>query len=131
MPFDKKAYMKEYRKKNKAYYQEKMKEWTDNNKAYIKEYREKHPRVEYFKEWGQTENGIKSRQCSNWRQIGIRCNGEWEEVYDWYSETTNCDICDKLFKESTDKCLDHNHDIDGYNIRGILCSKCNHYTNEI
>ena len=106
---------------------------NEYDRIYGKKYRQKYPakRREYMKEYDKQPHRIKYNKMKCWKQIGIRCNGEWEEVYDWYSKTTNCDICDKLFKESTDKCLDHNHDIDGYNIRGILCSKCNHYTNEI
>ena len=30
-----------------------------------------------------------------------------------------------------DKNLDHDHNIDGYNVRCILCTRCNHSCNEI
>tara|TARA_R100000935_G_C2684957_1_gene104202 strand:+ start:54 stop:461 length:408 start_codon:yes stop_codon:yes gene_type:complete len=135
MPFDKKAYMKEYREKNKDYLRE-----------CGRKYREKDPRVEYKREynikhkdrlnecrklWDKTPRGIKSNKTKVWKKIGIRCNDEWEEVYDWYSCSTNCDICNKPFTASIDKCLDHDHHLDGYNIRGILCKKCNHHTNEL
>ena len=40
--------------------------------------------------------------------------------------TNKCDFCQTEFKNSTDRCLDHDHDIlDSYNIRGILCRSCN------
>ncbi len=48
MVFDRKAYMKEYRKNNKEYYKEKNREWYENNKEYYKDYN-KEQRKEYMK----------------------------------------------------------------------------------
>tara|TARA_R100000935_G_C2770352_1_gene137400 strand:- start:480 stop:791 length:312 start_codon:yes stop_codon:yes gene_type:complete len=103
MVFDKKAYMKEWREKNK----------------------------ESIKEYHKSSRRISSSKISVWKQRGIRCDGVWDEVYEWFSNTTNCNICDKLFVVSKDKCLDHDHHLDGYNIRGILCQRCNHRANEL
>ena len=120
MPFDKKAYDKEYWKK----YQEKnkdklLKKWRD--------YREENKdRLN-----ANDRARVKSNRIKVWKKIGILCDDEWEEVYDWYSNTTNCDICDKLFVKSIDKCLDHDHHLEGYNVRSILCRKCNCHFNEI
>jgi len=66
-----------------------------------------------------------------WKRQGIRCDEEWDEVDDWYMNTQTCDICDKIFENTRDKCLDHDHHLEGYNIRGILCQKCNNVSNEL
>jgi len=100
-------------------------------KEYLKKYEERPERIKWKQDYEKTPKRIKSNRINSWKLLGIRCDGGWEEVYDWYSETTNCDICSKLFTESMDKCLDHDHHIDGYNIRGILCQKCNNIRNEI
>lgn len=135
MPFDKKEYMKEYNKQYRANNKEKFKEYENKPQRikYIKDYAKKNKEhlQQKQKEWGETPTGIKSNKIKVWKKIGIRCNDEWEEVYDWYGRSTNCDICDKPFTASIDKCLDHDHHLDGYNIRGILCKKCNNFRNEL
>ena len=122
MVFDKKAYMKEWREKNKKSLKEQRADWGAKNKDHVKQYNKQH---------AKTPNGIKYRKIADWKRHGIQCNDEWEEVYEWYSETANCNICDKLFLTSKDKCLDHHHHLEGYNIRGILCNRCNYYKNEL
>ncbi len=118
----KKEYMKEYYQKNK----DKMKQNSLNN--YNKNRAE---RIKYHREYYKSLKGGLQWSVYSWRWQGIECNSEWEEVYEWYSNTTNCYICDKLFVKSIDKCLDHDHELQGYNIRGILCQKCNNSSNEI
>ena len=136
MPMDKKAkteYMRAWREKNR-----------EHDKAYMKAYRDKNreKRKEYYKQWRMdnveatyahwnTPRQKKSHAISRWKWFGIRCDDEWDEVYEWYSSKTNCDICDKLFVKSKDKCLDHDHHLEGYNVRAILCSKCNNHRNEL
>ncbi len=107
MPYKDSEKLKEY---NLQYYQK--------NKERIKEYR-------------KTPQGKKPRKISVWKQHGIQCDEEWDEVYEWYISCKNCDICDKEFVNSRDRCLDHDHTLEGYNIRGILCQKCNYYQNEL
>ena len=72
-----------------------------------------------------------SNRIANWEARGVECDDEWDEVYDWYIDTTHCNICDKEFVHSNDKCLDHDHDLEGYNVRSILCKKCNNVVNEL
>ena len=117
-PEKKKAYQKAYRENNRGKAKEYQIEYRENNR-------------EKRKEYDKTQKGIKCRKTNTWKVRGIRCDDEWDEVYEWFSSTTNCNICDKLFVESSDKCLDHDHHLEGYNVRGVLCQKCNHYQNEI
>ena len=120
MVFDEKKYIKEWREKNKG----KIAQHEKNRRS-------RASRIQYMKDFRKSPNGIKSNKIVDWKRWRIECNSEWDEVYEWYSSTTNCNICDKLFVESNDKCLDHDHELQGYNVRAILCKKCNNYYNEI
>ena len=91
------------------------------NKDKIKAYRDKHK--EQKRLW-DLNNHDKVR-IAQWRDIGIITN-DWDNVYDVYINTTNCDYCNKKFKDNLDRHLDHDHSItDDNNIRGILCRVCN------
>ena len=87
-------------------------------------------RTEYHKQYYQTEKGKRSRYRNQWKYKGMIADN-WDEVYDWYMETTHCDICSCLLTIGTHntkstKCLDHDHTItDDYNIRGVICCSCN------
>ena len=60
-----------------------------------------------------------------WKKYGIICD-DYQLIYGIYMDTNNCDFCHKIFKNSLDRHLDHNHSItESYNIRGILCRECN------
>ena len=130
MPTNSKEYNRAYYAKNREVIYEKKKEhlieygkkWRGQNKDRMKITTQK---------YRKTPKSIKCAKLNAWKQHGIECNSEWDEVYEWYSSTTNCYICDKLFVESKDKCLDHDHELQRYNIRGILCRKCNNHYNEI
>ena len=67
----------------------------------------------------------KSRTKSSWKSIGIkfRDDGHFEFVYYEYIYATNCELCNKLFPNSKDRHIDHNH-ITG-EPRNIVCTKCN------
>ena len=47
----------------------------------------------------------------NWEKIGIifRDNGHFEFVYYEYIRATNCELCNKLFPNTRDRQLDHDH----------------------
>ena len=101
-----------YREKNRDKLRQKNREYDDKNPDRNKKYR-------------ATPKGHLAYTIKRWKDAEIECNEEWDDVYEWYNETTNCDICDKAFKDSFDKCLDHDHTLDGYNIRGVICRSCN------
>ena len=61
----------------------------------------------------------------SWKQHGIIWD-DYDIIYDLYINATNCDYCSKEFKNSLDKCCDHDHHItDANNIRGFICRDCN------
>ena len=66
----------------------------------------------------------KSNKKSHWKQQGMKFTEEdFEYIYSEYMKATNCDLCDKLFKSTKDRQLDHNHKTGA--IRNILCNRCN------
>ena len=112
MPYNHKEYMREYNKKNKERLNKQSAEWYAKNKDYQVKYR-------------KTLKGHKIHTISNWKSLGINCNEEWNDLYDWWDNCETCDICDKAFDKRNNKCVDHDHTIEEYNVRGILCRVCN------
>jgi len=86
---------------------------------------------EYQSGYIKTLKGQKVKTISRWKSRGINCNDEWDEVYDWWANCETCNICDKVFESSSHKCVDHNHTLEGYNVRGILCRTCNNILLEL
>ncbi len=70
----------------------------------------------------QSEKGKKFYTIRNWKRRGIICD-DYDKVYYNYIETTDCQLCNTTFKDSYDRCLDHNHNTG--EIRNILCRACN------
>ena len=112
---------KQYQKtqKNKEY----KKEYIENNeehvKAYMKEYRQKNK--EKLKEYRQSPQGIKSNTINNWKQNSVI--GDLDELYEKYVNADKCEICKKVFNDTYDRCLDHDHETGKF--RQILCRSCN------
>ena len=96
-----------------------LKEWRENNKEKIKANQSK--RNQCRAKWLKTDAGKKSKTLSNWRRYGLKDN--LEDVYKIYQESTECIICDKPFKNSKDKHMNHCHET-GYFLN-VLCQKCN------
>jgi len=66
----------------------------------------------------------KSRSKSQWKIKGmIFTPEEFEEIYNKYIYSTNCEICNALFHNSRNRHLDHCHETG--KIRNIVCNKCN------
>tara|TARA_R110002126_G_scaffold284696_2_gene434566 strand:+ start:53 stop:502 length:450 start_codon:yes stop_codon:yes gene_type:complete len=67
----------------------------------------------------------------NWKNRGIIFAERFNEIYDRYIYSSHCDKCNKKFKKSLDRCLDHDHLItDNFNIRAVLCRNCNTKNNQ-
>ena len=60
---------------------------------------------------------------SNWKRQGMKFNDNFEYIYEQYIYCRNCDLCNKEFKSSQDRQLDHNHETG--EIRNIVCKSCN------
>ena len=71
------------------------------------------------------DNNKDKNMIKHWKNRGL-ITDDWDNVYEIYMDTTNCNYCNKQFKNTLDRHLDHDHSIkDDNNIRGILCRVCN------
>tara|TARA_R110000824_G_scaffold9008_1_gene40716 strand:- start:39 stop:491 length:453 start_codon:yes stop_codon:yes gene_type:complete len=66
---------------------------------------------------------------ARWKQGGLIWSSEeeFEEIYQRYFESTHCELCNKPYKNSKDRNMDHIHLIDnkfGW-FRNIVCTSCN------
>ena len=106
------------------------------NKEYYAKNREKY--LQAVKLYRQTEKGkimhrLSSQKYANnnknkgtknkWKHQGIIC--DFDAIYDIYINTHKCDHCNKEFKSSCDKGLDHCHTCG--TVRAILCNSCNRW----
>ena len=64
----------------------------------------------------------KSETICNWKRSGLIYD-DYKELYEIYIKTMECQHCNKEFKNSTDRCMDHNHETGRF--RKIVCQKCN------
>ena len=60
---------------------------------------------------------------SRWRCKGV--NRVNDEMYNFYKKTTECECCLTPFKDSKDRCLDHDHDTGDF--RWVICQRCNRH----
>jgi hypothetical protein len=67
----------------------------------------------------QHKNMIKK----SWKKRGVDMTN-YDYVYELYINTSCCDHCKNIFKNTKDRQLDHNHTTG--EIRNIVCQKCNH-----
>ena len=70
----------------------------------------------------------KNTKCS-WRRQGLILTSkeEFEEIYQRYITSTNCELCNKPYKSNKDRHMDHEHCIDdkwGW-FRNVVCTSCN------
>ena len=129
MVFDRKEYIKEWRENNKEHIKEWGKQYYQANKEHKKEYdkqryqENKEHLKESNKKYLQTPSGKKNNTIKNWKRWGLKLYGyTYDEVYEYYLETTHCEVCNKLLTKNQ-KCMDHCH-TDGC-FRWVLCSSCN------
>jgi hypothetical protein len=66
----------------------------------------------------------KSKTRAKWKVRGIKIDpDDFDYVYNEYIHATNCDLCNKLFLNTKERHLDHDHKTG--EIRNICCRKCN------
>ena len=114
---DRKEYLRQYRLKNKEKIKEQSKEYYENNKEHYKE---------YHKEYRKTDKDIKTKKISSWKRLGV-IHDNFDILYDLYINTNECNICNKGFCDTYDRCLDHDH-TNGL-FRYVLCRNCNSHDN--
>ena len=66
-------------------------------------------------------NRLKTLRINNWKKRKVI--GDYEELYKKWENTDKCEICNYVFIDTKEKCLDHDH-ITGL-FRAILCRNCN------
>ena len=118
---DRKEYKKQYYLNNVEKIKEQQKQYKLNNVEKIAEYKKEH-----IKEYRQTENCKKTKRINNWKRSGV-ISENFDELYNKYINTTNCDNCDiELIYGiygNNKKCLDHCHKTGQF--RNVLCCGCN------
>jgi len=64
------------------------------------------------------------KRCSikQWKKIGVIYHN-FDELYEVYIKTMNCEHCGKKFPNKFDRCLDHDHETGTF--RKIVCRGCN------
>ena len=58
----------------------------------------------------------------NWKLRGLIYD-DYDELYEIYIKTMECQHCNKEFKDSHDRCMDHDHNTGLF--RKIVCQTCN------
>jgi len=89
----------------------------ENQKEFMKE---------YSKVYRKTEEGHKSQKINDWKnKLGmiLQKNQDWESIYYFVEACDNCEECNKEFKNTRDRQLDHDHTT-GF-IRDVVCPSCN------
>ena len=150
--FCKKCYNKQYRIDNREYIRELNKQWRIDNRQKIKQYKidnrqkikqynidnrqkrkeqkkqydidNREKKKEQKKQWDIDNHDINT--IKNWKRYGlIELQGvyTYESLYEYYISITHCEVCNKKFKNSFDKCLDHCHTTNIF--RWVLCRNCN------
>jgi len=99
----------------------------ENHKKWSKEYYQlnKEKIKEFMKEYNKTEEGHKSQKIGHWKYQGmiLQKNQDWESIYYYVVSLDNCEECNKYFKNTRDRHLDHDHQT-GF-IRNVVCCSCN------
>jgi hypothetical protein len=70
------------------------------------------------------DNPQEYKRCiiKNWRISGVIYD-DWDDLYEVYMNTMECQYCKKPFETSRHRCLDHDHNTGLF--RMILCQGCN------
>ena len=108
------VFTEEERKERKK---ERERKYYENNKEKFKE-----KKAQQTKEYCKTPKGKERHTIASWKYAGV-IHDNFEELYNKYLDTTECDVCKYVFDESNWRCMDHDHDTGLF--RQFLCYKCN------
>tara|TARA_R110000823_G_scaffold102209_1_gene219262 strand:- start:864 stop:1391 length:528 start_codon:yes stop_codon:yes gene_type:complete len=64
----------------------------------------------------------KSKMISTWKHKGVVYNN-FDTLYQHYIETLNCEWCGKVFENTRERHLDHDHSTGAFRL--VVCHKCN------
>ena len=77
----------------------------------------------------------KAMKRGDWRHQGLVfcCEEEFDEIFERYINSTHCEICNKKYKSSIDRHMDHEHLINEKfgAFRNVLCNSCNHRRSDV
>tara|TARA_R110002072_G_scaffold273927_1_gene434753 strand:- start:72 stop:416 length:345 start_codon:yes stop_codon:yes gene_type:complete len=105
---------------HKDYYQKKKEIVLLRSKIYAFNNPEKI--LEYKQTYNKSEKGRKKKCIWKWKKIGIK-DPCLEYLYDYLITQTHCWICLKKYEDSSERCLDHDHETG--EPRYICCRNCN------
>tara|TARA_R110002167_G_C12345569_1_gene621649 strand:+ start:176 stop:640 length:465 start_codon:yes stop_codon:yes gene_type:complete len=92
----------------------------ESNRLYRLNHKDK--RKEFNKEYKKTDKGKKIHIIGRWKNRGL-ISDNYDELYYRYINSTACELCNKEYKNTYDRCLDHCHNTGLF--RYILCRSCN------
>ena len=59
---------------------------------------------------------------AKWKAKGLNMEN-FDDIYERYIKSTNCELCNKKYKSTKDRCMDHCHKTGEF--RNVVCQKCN------
>lgn len=95
-----------------------------NDPIYHRAYHQLHRtrRLAMMRAYNQSPEGMKSTKISDWRRQGLIDN-DYSGLYDRYIVSTHCEHCNKAYKSTRDRHMDHDHSTGLF--RKFLCHRCN------
>ena len=72
----------------------------------------------------------KNKTLNNWRIYGLKETDEFiESLYNRYIYTSHCELCNKEFKTTKDRHMEHDHETGRF--RNIVCNRCNNRKHDV
>ena len=87
-----------------------------------------HNTIELPKSYYDNQKRYKTNKICHWKSIGVIYD-DFDDLYEVYMNTMECQYCKKPFETSYDRCLDHNHETGLF--RMILCQGCNNHDSHL
>ncbi len=78
---------------------------------------------EINKKYRLSDKGKKSERKIWWKKRGVIFDNDFDEIHERYINSSHCELCNKVYKSSRDRCLDHCHTTGKF--RNVVCQSCN------